>query len=143
MRRLLTASFVALCSLAIGPGLRRAAGARPPIGRHLEDHAAGRSCSEVYRIRADGTMVVTSAEQISETTFEISAEPSARGFYKWDDTIVKDNGKKDCSGAVMEVGHKATNYIRFNPAQSMFVMCQEERMDTCIGPFIRQGGQGV
>ena len=143
MRRLLTASLIALCSVAVEPAFAGPPGPDHPLVGTWKITLPDGSCFEVYRIRADGTMIVTSAEQISETTFEISAEPSARGFYKWDDTIVKDNGKKDCSGAVMEVGHKATNYIRFNPARSMFVMCQDERMDACIGPFIRQGGQGV
>ena len=73
------------------------------------------SCSETYRFRGDGTTLVTSADEVSESEFVIPAEPSARGFYKLEDRIVKDNGKKDCSGAIMKVGTKATNYIQFSP----------------------------
>lgn len=40
------------------------------------------SCSEIYRFRADGTTLVTSAEEVSESTFNIPAQPSASGFYK-------------------------------------------------------------
>lgn len=101
------------------------------------------SCSEIYRFRGDGTTLVTSAEEISESEFDIPAKPSAKGFYKLTDRIVKDNGKKDCSGAVMKVGTKATNFIQFHPSGGMFVMCVRESLDACIGPFERVPGQGT
>ena len=95
------------------------------------------SCYEIYRIRANGTMVVTSAEDVTETEFEIPDHESPKGFYKWVDTITKDNGKRDCFGEIMEVGHVATNYLRFHPSGNMFLMCMKEDMKTCIGPFVR------
>lgn len=101
------------------------------------------SCSETYRFRGDGTTLVTSADEISESEFRIPAEPSAKGFYRLDDTIVKDNGKKDCSGEIMKVGSKATNYIHFHPSGSLFLMCAAESLDACIGPFRRVTGQGA
>ncbi len=97
-------------------------------------------CMETYRFRGDGTTLVTSAEEISESEFQIPEEPSAKGFYRLDDRIVKDNGKKDCTGAVMQVGARATNYIRFHPSGSLFLMCADETMNTCIGPFERVDG---
>jgi hypothetical protein len=96
------------------------------------------SCDEIYRMRADGTTFVTSAEEVSESEYEISDAPSEKGFYKLVDTITKDNGKKDCLGEVMQVGHAATNYILFHPSGDMFLMCREERLASCIGPFVRQ-----
>jgi hypothetical protein len=101
------------------------------------------SCSETYRFRGDGTTLVTSAEEISESEFNIPAEPSAKGFYKLEDRIVKDNGKKDCSGEIMKVGNKATNFIHFHPSGSLFLMCAAESLDACIGPFQRVPGQGT
>lgn len=100
----------------------------------LPDH----SCHEIYRVRANGTSVVTSADEVSESTFDISDQPSPKGFYKWVDKITKDNGQKDCSGEVMEIGHEATNFIIFHPSGSMFLMCEKEDLNTCIGPFVRQ-----
>ncbi|MES2152274.1 MAG: hypothetical protein V4508_21045 [Pseudomonadota bacterium] len=100
-------------------------------------------CAETYRFRGDGTTMVISAEEVSESRFEIPAEPSAKGFYKLEDTIVKDNGKKDCAGEVMKVGSKATNFILFHPSGQLFLMCAAETMDSCIGPFHRVQGQGV
>lgn len=99
------------------------------------------SCSEVYRFRGDGTSLVTSAEEVSESEYNIPAEPSAKGFYRLDDKVVKDNGKHDCSGAITKVGSKGTYFVQFHPSGSLFVMCQAESLDACIGPFRRMHGQ--
>lgn len=97
----------------------------------------GTQCHEIYTVKRDGTMSVTSGAQAAESEFEIDVEPSAKGFYKWVDKIVKDNGKPDCSGEIMQVGHVATNYIILHPTRPEFLMCEAERLDTCIGPFRR------
>ena len=100
------------------------------------------SCSETYVFRRDGTTLVTSAEEVAESEFEVSDGPSEKGFYKWVDKIVRDNGKKDCSGEVMTIGHVATNYIILHPSKDQFLMCEAEDLKTCIGPFIRiKGGE--
>jgi hypothetical protein len=100
-------------------------------------------CSEVYRFRGDGTTLVTSAGEVSESEFKIPPEPSDKGFYKLEDTITKENGKKDCSGAIIKVGTRATNFIRFHPSGVLFLMCADETMDSCIGPFERVLGLGI
>lgn len=99
------------------------------------------SCSEIYRFRGDGTTLVTSAEEVSESEYSIPDKPSAKGFYKLEDRIVKDNGKKDCSGAIMKVGTRATNFVRFHPSGELFLMCSDETMEACIGPFERVEGE--
>ena len=95
-------------------------------------------CYESYQIRADGTAHVSSGAETSESVFEISAEPTAAGFYKWTDKIVKDNGKPDCMGDVMEVGNVSVNYIALHRGGHMFLLCEREDLEACIGPFIRQ-----
>ncbi|MDB5959719.1 MAG: hypothetical protein JWP59_1013 [Massilia sp.] len=103
----------------------------------------GGMCFEIYRFREDGTSLVTSAHEVSESDFVIGATPSARGFYKLEDHIVKDNGKPDCSGEVMKVGTRATNYVQFHPNGDMFLMCASEALDVCIGPFERIKGEQI
>lgn len=98
-------------------------------------------CSETYRFRGDGTTLVTSAEEVSESEYRIPDKPSDKGFYKLEDRIVKDNGKKDCSGAIMKVGTQATNFVRFHPSGGLFLMCTDESMEACIGPFERVEGE--
>jgi hypothetical protein len=101
------------------------------------------SCSETYTFRPDGTSLVTSGEEIAESVFEISPKPSPQGFYKWTDRLVKDNGKKDCTGETTEVGQVVTNFVRFHPSGVAFIMCAKESLDSCIGPFMRVGGQDI
>jgi hypothetical protein len=43
----------------------------------------------------------------------------------------------------MKPGTRAINYVRFHPSGARFVMCQNETMDACIGPFERAPGQGI
>lgn len=99
------------------------------------------SCSETYRFRGDGTTLVTSAEEISQSEFNIPAQPSAKGFYKLEDRLVKDNGKKDCIGQVTKAGTTATHFVHFHPSGALFLMCVSESLDACIGPFRRMQGQ--
>ena len=99
------------------------------------------SCSEIYRFRGDGTSLVTSNEEVSESEFTIPAEPSAKGFYRLDDRVVKDNGKLDCSGGVTKIGSKVTHFVHFHPSGALFLMCMAESLDACIGPFRRMQGQ--
>jgi hypothetical protein len=101
------------------------------------------ACSETYHFRGDGTTLVKSAGEISESEFTIAEQPSAKGFYKFDDRVVKDNGKEDCAGDVTKPGERATNYIRFHPSGARFVMCRDETMEACIGPFERAPAQGI
>src|SRR6476469_3658172 len=89
-------------------------------------------CAETYHFRGDGTTLVKSAQEVSESEFTVADEPSGKGFYKLEDRIVKDNGKQDCSGEVMQVGTRATNYLRFHPSGGRFVMCRDESMEACI-----------
>lgn len=126
----------------------QAAAAAPPAIKHpligywrLTLPSGG--CAETYRFRDDGTSLVTSAREVSESAFAIGAKPSAKGFYKLEDKVVKDNGKPDCSGEVTKVGAKATNYIQFHPSGDMFLMCAAEALDMCIGPFERIKGEEI
>src|SRR3954470_17181451 len=100
-------------------------------------------CSETYHFRGDGTTLVKSAQEVSESEFTVAEKPSVKGFYKLEDRVVKDNGKQDCSGEIMQIGTRATNYLRFHPSGARFVMCQDESMQACIGPFERMPAQGI
>lgn len=101
------------------------------------------SCHEMYRISADGTALITSAAEIAESEFDIDDQPDGDGFYRSNDKIVKDNGKKDCTGEVTEVGHVIQAFIVFHPSNNMFLMCQKRDMESCIGPFIRVRGTEI
>ena len=101
------------------------------------------SCVETYRMRADGTSLVSSAEELAETEFEVADKPSEKGFYKWVDKLVRDNGKKDCSGQVTEPAKVTTYFISMHPSGDMFIMCQAEDTKACMGPFVRVKGSAI
>lgn len=101
------------------------------------------SCQEVYRMRPDGTALITSAAEVAETEFHIDDQPDKNGFYKNTDRIVKDNGKLDCSGQVSEVGRTVGTYILFHQSNNMFLMCLQASMDACLGPFVRVRGREI
>src|SRR5262249_48017784 len=81
----------------------------------------GSSCDEIYSVRSDGTTWARSAEEVSESDYEISDEPNENGFYRWTDTVTKTNGKPDCSGSATPIGDVATNYVIFHPSGNMFL----------------------
>jgi len=128
-----------------------AAAAGPPEAKPLRsDHpligawalrAGDTGCTEIYRISREGTSLVTSADEVAQTRFEVADQPSAKGYYKWVDTIVKDNGKKDCSGNVTKP-HTTTSYILMSETRKAFISCRNESTKACIGPFVKiEGGE--
>jgi hypothetical protein len=99
---------------------------------------APNGCAETYEVRADGTATITSADEIAESRLTLSDQPSARGFFKWTEKVVKDNGKKDCSGDMGEVGKVSVSFVLLSPDKDQFAMCEREDRATCIGPFKRK-----
>jgi len=143
MRHALLAIAVAA---AVCTGLAAADPPRPPKTNHPIIGAwtfavPDTDCEETYYMRQDGTTLVTSGEEVAESVYEIADEPSAKGFYKNVDRIVKDNGKKDCAGEITKVGTQVTNYIRFHPSGNMMIICQDESLEACFGPLFRLGGE--
>jgi hypothetical protein len=95
------------------------------------------SCEEIYRVGANGKTLVTSAEEVAESSFTISDQPLESGFYKWVDKVIKTNGKPDCSGEITPLGDVATLYVVFEPSANRFLMCAQERMESCFAPLVR------
>ena len=140
--RMLTAVALSLAVLAPAAQATAPAASHPILGIWKLTLPDGR-CSEVYRFRGDGTTLVTSADEVSESRFDIPAKPSAKGFYKLVDRDVKGTGKEDCAGAVMKPDATVTHFVHFHPSGTLFVMCAAESFDACIGPFRRVAGQGI
>ena len=100
-------------------------------------------CAEIYRIDRSGHTLITSADEVAQSNFTISDQPSARGYYKWVDTLVKDNGKKDCWGQVTKPGRTTTRYVMMNPKQNRFILCTAEDGKQCFGPFVKVEGGDI
>lgn len=130
-----TASLVVL-SQEINP--KPLASNHPLVGTWRID-LPSMNCFEEYTLRADGTKSSLSAQERNESVFELSPEPSAKGFYRWADKITKGNGKPDCSGAITEVGHVAVNFVRLHPSGKRFLLCESEALSSCYAEFYRKG----
>ncbi len=95
------------------------------------------ACFEEYQVRRDGTRSVTSGKEEALAEFAISLAPSSKGFYKWTDKFVKSNGKPDCTGTITKIGHVAVGFLLIQPDGDRFMLCSEEDIKSCIGPYVR------
>ena len=122
---------------ALADGMRPPAAGHPIIGTWVYKQP-DRVCVESYTYRADGTSYITSALEEAETVYEISDAPSALGFYKYSDRLIKDNGKPDCQNQITDnTGETTTRYLRFHPSGDKFLMCAQEDLSKCFGPLER------
>jgi hypothetical protein len=97
-------------------------------------------CHETYDVRTDGSIHVTSAAQTAESDLALSLQPAPTGFYKWTEKVSMQNGQPDCQGQKVAVGQVSTNFIILDAPAKEFLMCAAEDINTCVGPFVRQGG---
>lgn len=98
----------------------------------------GGKCLETLQYRADGVMLSTSGDAVTEWRYTLSASPGTKGFYKMTETSVRQNGKKDCSGDVVdEAGTDAEKFIQLSPAKDRLLVCKTESLTACYGPLQR------
>lgn len=133
----LAVSLLALCSLGLSA---HAAGeatlATHPVVGTWSWPLFGGKCVETFQYRPSGTLLGTSGEAVTEWTYTISAEASEKGFYKATETSVRQNGKPDCSGDVVDQdGDIHTRFIQFSPARDRMIICKTESLAACFGPL--------
>jgi hypothetical protein len=98
----------------------------------------GGKCVETWQYRADGIMLGTSGEAVTEWTYVVSPQAGPDGFYKVGQNLMRENGKKDCSGdSAQEPGASATAYLQLNPARDRYISCKGESLAACFGPLRR------
>jgi hypothetical protein len=98
----------------------------------------GGSCTETWQFRQNRTMLGTSGQEVAEKTYDIAATADAAGFYRLVETVVRQNDKKDCSGAVLDgPGEQNMRYIQFSPQGDQLLVCQTPALKACFGPLRR------
>ncbi len=130
---------IALCFASFTPPAS-AADATPihPIVGTWNWQLYGGKCLETLQYRADGVMLSTSGDAVTEWRYTLGTALSARGFYKLMETSVRQNGKKDCSGDVVdETGTEAEKFIQLSPAKDRLLVCKTESLTACYGPLQR------
>lgn len=98
----------------------------------------GKTCTETWHYRADGTRHASSGEEVSQSRYQVSALPSLLGFYRVTETVTQSNGKPDCAGDVHDTGGvPVTRFIQFSPKHDQLIVCREESLKACFGPLQR------
>ena len=98
----------------------------------------GGKCTETLQYRADGVMLSTSGDAVTEWRYTLGAATGPKGFYKVVETSVRQNGKKDCSGDVVdEAGTETEKFIQLSPAKNRLLVCKTESLAACYGPLQR------
>lgn len=139
MKRNSLALFALGLALATTPTLAAAAsdGDHPLIGSWTWN-PEGKSCTEVYTWRSNGTGHVTSGKEVTETRFKVSDTPDEKGFYVFLDQVTKDNKGRDCGGSAKDdTGTKSTLYIQMSPDRNQIRICLKPTGDQCFGPLMR------
>ncbi|MGQ2979562.1 MAG: hypothetical protein ACT6Q9_07690 [Polaromonas sp.] len=138
LRNLIVATgLLATAAWLHAAGPPAAAAAHPIVGTWSWVTFGG-SCTETWQFRPNRTMLGTSGEEVAEKIYEISATPDAGGFYKLVETVVRQNDKKDCAGALLDgPGEQSTRFIQFSPQRDKLLVCQTAALSACFGPLKR------
>ena len=129
-----------LCSLASAQAAQSlpTLPAQHPLAGSWSWALPGKQCTENLQYRANGTRQGSSGEEVTQSSYEVSAKPSLLGFYRLTETVTEGNGKKDCSGDLHEApGEPVTRFIQFSPKKDQLIVCREESLKACFGPLKR------
>jgi hypothetical protein len=131
----LIASLAGLISIDAGAAPLRAD--HPLLGT-WELKLPNSTCVDRMTFLQSGRVLTTSGAEVGESDSEIADQPDNRGFFKWIDKVVTDNGKADCVGSVTPVGDVAVDYIRLDESGDHFALCFSESKSNCVGPYVRR-----
>lgn len=96
------------------------------------------TCTETLQYRADGVLLSTSGDAVTEWRYAASNAPDTQSFYKLDEISTRHNAKKDCSGDVVdEAGLDTTRFIQLNPDKDRMIICRSASLQACYGPLQR------
>ena len=96
-------------------------------------------CTETYQFLSNGSRRGTSANEIIEATYSISAKPLPNGFYLLTDRVVRDLGGAACSGSDVDLTNSVTKVlVRFSADYRRLRFCSIQDSSQCFGPLIKQ-----
>ena len=103
------------------------------------NQSKGKACRETLDYRASQIRLGTSASEITRATFTVALSPSRAGFYRLSETILASNGNADCAGDLHAASDETrVQFVQFSPRQDRFIICKDESLAACFGPFDRQ-----
>ena len=133
--------------LSVFGSLEAATGGKPAQAQPAKPHSIvgkwqwtleEKQCTETYEYRADGSLSVTSGDEVAEATYDISSLPDSNGFYLLNGTPGTSNGEKDCTDRPAGSKQPAFSvYVVFHPSEPLLLICESPNMDRCLGPMRR------
>lgn len=99
-------------------------------------------CRETWEFRADGTTHNQSGSEESTSKYEFAELPDVGGSFVLTDTIVRTNGKPDCSGSLTPVGDRAVLYL-LPITTGGYMLCVTMSGSACIGSMFRVGSRDL
>jgi len=133
----LIALALLLAASCISTSHAQSVSANPVVGTWRWTLFSGK-CTEALQYRADGVMLSTSGDAVTEWRYIASGTPDAQGFYKTDEISTRYNAKKDCSGDMVdEIGLDIVKFIQLNPAKDRMIICKTPSLQACYGPLKR------
>lgn len=95
-------------------------------------------CTETYEYRADGSLSVTSGDEVAEVTYDISSRPDSNGFFLLNGTPGTSNGEKDCTDRPAGTEQPAFSvYVIFHASEPFHLVCESPTVERCFGPLRR------
>ena len=132
-----------LLSAVLGAGMLTANAASPAPANHplvgtWSWVTFGGSCTETLQYRANQTLLSTSGQEVAEKRYEVAATPDVKGFYKLTETVLRQNDKKDCAGALLDgPGEQVVRFIQFSPQRDKLLVCESAALTACFGPLTK------
>ncbi|MFK7965498.1 MAG: hypothetical protein AB8C46_16180 [Burkholderiaceae bacterium] len=133
--------------LSVFGSLGAATGTKPPEAQSAKPHSIvgkwqwtieEKQCTETYEYRADGSLSVTSGDEVAEATYDISPQPDSNGFFLLNGTPGTSNGEQDCTDRPAGSKQPAFSvYVVFHPTEPLLLICENPNMDRCLGPMRR------
>lgn len=145
MKHTITRPIVLAASLWMAathaPAQTTATSDRPSLKGSWQYRPSETGCAEQYFFRSDGTLMVQSAHEISESTYVLADQPERGGFYKFETQVTQTNGRHDCQGKQTPVGKQSSSYLRFQANGNRLILCREANLSACMGPLVRLKGR--
>lgn len=138
--RILTSSLL-ISLLAWGGSASAQATDKPSLTGTWQYQPRGTTCAEQYYFRSDGTMMVTSGKEVTESTYVLSDKAVGSGFYPFEMRVTQTNGKSDCRGNQTPEGQSTSTYLRFQGNGERLILCRDANLAACMGPLIRLKGR--
>jgi len=131
-RVMLAAAFL------VAPAARSPAAGQPSLVGQWSWTRKSNNCAETYTFRDNGTVSISTGEEMLERNYRMAWAPESNGRYTVTMTTVKDSGGQGCADtAEGNTARSGTVHILFGGSGESMLICNSPAGADCIGPLKR------